>query len=715
MRSILAATIVALLCVCALLPARAQEQPNPKTLLPDAALEAIANEVSGALAYNSVADLGGYEHDRPAAEYAGTYRESEYIVRKAREYGYTNPHLEIFSQQNKTWDGEMAELWIEEPMRKLVVSYRDIPACLATGSHSGDVTSDLIYIGRGDQESDYRSRDVKGKLLLVSGSVGAAHSLAVRKYGAAGVVSFYNGSGKPADHPDQIAWSGIDRGAAQGDLPNPPAFGIIVSHRMGMELLDLIESGKTVRAHAIVKAAEYPADMEVVTATIPGDGSSTQEIVLSGHLFEGIAKQGAMDDMSGCATILETGRAYMQLVKKGLLPAPRRTIRFLWVPEISGTNAYLSRYQDEARRMVADINMDMVGEDVTRNHNSLHLFRTPYSAPSYLNDVCQQFFEFVGDTNREKVHNRRIAYAFRWPILDPTGSRDPFYFDIEKHYGSSDHAVFLIYGIPAVIFNNWPDIGYHTSEDRPNNADPTQLKRTAFIAGSALSVLASASGFDAVRIAALTNGLAGRRLAAEVAEAINLISRSSASDFGINYREAINLVSESYRREADAIESATVLAGDDSSAAEAIKTMAADFRARRQGAADRLASLAGLVAKQLGVENGPALPTSDDIAAGKKIPVLKKALTGLRGFGGEATTGLTGFYASEARAFVDGKRSILDIRNAISAELGPIETSKVEAYFESLSKAGVVEIQIRVKPPPPPPQKKPKKGSASGV
>jgi Zn-dependent M28 family amino/carboxypeptidase len=131
--------------------------------------------------------------------------------------------------------------------------------------------------------------------------------------------------------------------------------------------------------------------------------------------------------------------------------------------------------------MVAAISMDMVGADVTKNRNSLHVMRTPYSVNSFINEVTQQFFEFVGDTNREKVQNRAIAYNYRYPILDPQGSRDPFYYNIDKHYGASDHAVFLSHGVPAVLFNNWPDIAYHTNEDRSFNGDPTQLKRAAFI------------------------------------------------------------------------------------------------------------------------------------------------------------------------------------------------------------------------------------------
>ena len=100
--------------------------------------------------------------------------------------------------------------------------------------------------------------------------------------------------------------------------------------------------------HAIVKAAEYDAPMNVVVATIPGDGSTNQEFHFTAHLFEGIAKQGANDNCGGPATQLEAGRAWIEMINKGLMPKPKRTVRFLWVPEISGTRAYLLKHPEPA-------------------------------------------------------------------------------------------------------------------------------------------------------------------------------------------------------------------------------------------------------------------------------------------------------------------------------------------------------------------------------
>jgi hypothetical protein len=611
----------------------------------------------------------------------------------AKLYGLDDVHIERFKLPNKTWDGELGELWLITPTEKrLLISYRDIPAMLATGSKSGDVTAELVYVGRGEKESDYEGKDVKGKIVLASGSIGAVHSMAVRKFGAEAVISYNDPTGKPIDHPDQIAWNAIARGFGAQNDSQKTTFGFNISHRLGMELLDMVQRGDKFTLRAVAKTTEYDTDMQVPTAIIKGNGESQQEVAMTGHLFEGIAKQGAMDDASGSAVALEIARAWTKLIADGVLPRPRRTIRFLWIPEIQGTRAYLRRYPEEAKRMVAAISMDMVGEDVTKNRNSLHLMRTPYSTNGFINEVSQQFFEYVGDTNREKVQNRRITYSYLYPILDPQGTRDQFNYLIDKHYGSSDHAVFLAQGIPAVLYNNWPDVAYHTSEDRPFNGDPTQLKRVAFIGLASMDVMASAGPLHALRIAELTEGYAGERVATELRHAMQMVGDGNAD--GQCYREAVNLIRQAYVRESDAIRSASILA-ENTEATSQIDALAKTFvETGEKSDTARLNQYAGLIRHQ---EPVITMSTVDKEAAAL-IPVRKKpAPEGFGGGRGGPGQGpqppLTGFNAMEARSFADGKRSILDIRDAVSAEFGPLDTTKFVDFFHELEKTGEFELE----------------------
>jgi hypothetical protein len=43
--------------------------------------------------------------------------------------------------------------------------------------------------------------------------------------------------------------------------------------------------------------------------------------------------------------------------------------------------------------------------------------------------------------------------------------------------------------------------------------------------------------------------------------------------------------------------------------------------------------------------------------------------------------------------FADGKRSILEIRDAVAAEYAPIAIEALEAYFRAFEKAGLMKIQ----------------------
>jgi aminopeptidase YwaD len=680
--------IVVLLLALSAGPALAQEQPDPRTLIPAATLDAIAQHVSGAQAHDNVLEMCPYERNRPAEEYQGTYREAAYAEAKAKEYGFSDVHIERFPLGAKQWDGEAAELWVTEPgPPQLITSYRDVTATLATGSRSGDVTADLVYVGRGDSEEDYKDKDVTGKIVLCSGPVGAVHNLAVRKHGAEGVVSFYNGTGKPIDRPDQIAWSGISAGS---DPEAKTTWGFILSLRMGLDLLGRLEKHQHVKVHAIVKAAEYDAPMQVVVATIPGDGSTSEEFHFTAHLFEGIAKQGANDNCGGPATQLEAGRAWIQMIKEGLLPRPRRTVRFLWIPEISGTRAYLQAHPDLAAHAVASVSTDMVGANQTINHNSLHLNQTPYSIPSVLNDVSRQFFEYVGDTNREKLHNRRIAYAFANPIVDPQGTHDPFWYHIEKFYGSSDHQVHLDWDprVPAVQFGNWPDAVYHSSDDSPANQDPTQMKRSAFLMVTIGSVFANAGPDQAVSISEVALGYAGDRLADDLRNALLLVSTSDAASLATSYKEALNIVRQAYIRERLDVRSGATLAGGDQDARARIEALAKTLDTAEPLDTERVRMAGRYAAARLKVSLAvtPAL-TDAEQAASHVFYARKPGVEPPRRRGPQQgpPPPLSGYYAMEARNWADGKHSLLEVRNALAAEFGPVPLEKVEEFY----KAGV--------------------------
>src|SRR5678815_3197096 len=130
-----------------------------------------------------------------------------------------------------------------------------------------------------------------------------------------------------------------------------------------------------------------PSSFHVVSATIAGSDAAAGEIVLTAHLCHELA--GANDNASGSAALLGVARALRAAITDGALPAPRRTIRFLWLPEISGSQAWLVSHPDLLRNLRAGIHLDMVGGRPEVTHAALHLSRTAGSLPHIANPIAE--------------------------------------------------------------------------------------------------------------------------------------------------------------------------------------------------------------------------------------------------------------------------------------------------------------------------------------
>ncbi len=327
---------VLILVLAGLVPAVVQDTPpRPAPSSPEV-LRAIVNEASGERALQNEIHLTGVNRNRKAAEYRSGYFESAFILEKLREYGLEDSFtLDLPVEGGTTWDAESAELWTVEPELAKIADLDDMPASLCSGSATTDTTAELVYVGPGDREEFYKDRDVEGKILLVNGSPERARRLGVQKYGAAGLVGW--ASSHPEFDRDEVGWNGLRLGP--GDRAT---FGFTVSQRQGQDLRDALERGRKIVVRAVVKTqtvADYKDQLTV--ALIKGTERPDEELVFTAHLYEGWAKQGANDNASGCTAILETARVLRKLIAEGRIPPLKRSVRFLFVPEISGTAAYL--------------------------------------------------------------------------------------------------------------------------------------------------------------------------------------------------------------------------------------------------------------------------------------------------------------------------------------------------------------------------------------
>jgi hypothetical protein len=695
---------VGLIAVCLFIASPGKPQREEPTLpgLTSEQIMALIDSASGERALNHIRRLT-LLHRWFVSE--GYHQAAQYIAEKAREIGLRDITLHRFPADGKIfystcrslprWTVRSARLSLVSPLKKRLASWEENPITLASNSRSANITAPLVDVGEGTQASDYDGKDVKGKLVLASspqrkGRIDLVHRLAVLERGAESVVSYR--SYHLDDFPDLITWDHINTLELNG---KPSSFGFCLSKRMGWELKRLLLKGEKVSLHAEVDAKISDGHFEVVSAVIPGTDLADQEIWFIAHLDHCLPS--ANDNASGSAAILETAQTLLELSQKNVLPRARRTLRFLWVPEIWGTYAFIAKYPEETKKAIAVINLDMVGEHQKRCRSVFRVTRTPDSTPSFLNDLLDVHLNFLLAHNPEPGKELSDAYA----VVSPWGSHDAWNAELIPYSGGSDHFVFMggVIRVPATMFGSWPDDFYHSSEDTPDKCDPTQLRRVVVLGAmtaSSLMNLDPRSGLDLLDL--VFTGAKGR-LEESFGKSLGLLRKSPPSNRDL--REALNIIDWTERREQAALESTAALLSRDDGLRQRLHGCQSEIRQQsvtlRQNLSEYQKRING------GERKGsvpPAGRSPEEIAASRLVPVRNPAFPGpiWDGYLASPAEGqdpawrgtLSEFQLYEIGAFIDGRRSVLDIRNAVSAECGPTSLAVILRYLKDLEQAELV-------------------------
>ena len=682
----------ALLAIVSPVLLAAQERED-RTLLTQAQMTAIINEVSGERAMHHVLELVPYQRVRLPEEYNGPYRESKVIAEFAKQYGFSNVSIETFGTPTMAWQPTQGELWMTSPKNVKLFDIHDLALALASLNANGDFSGELIDVGAG-RAADFEGKDVKDKFVLSSGTTSQVYQQAIQR-GAKGVLGISAiGFQRSVDFPTQIVSSTVN---AQ---PGTVAWSVTpeVEHNLAAQLL----RGDKITIRSIVKSVQVPGKTEYVHAEIPGDGSTTQEVAISGHLYEGVIKQGANDDNSGCALILEIGRAYIKLINEGKLPRPKRTINFQFVPEISGTNAYLNAHPDKAKAIIGTLNFDMEAIRVAESRSYWVLQRTPDTFPSYLNDIAQSMMEYIADISRERVRFRRLGYAPSEPVESPRGSKDAFYIKIDKHYGSSDHVTYMQHGIPAVMFITWPDMWYHSSEDTPDKQDPTQYKRAAAVGLGGLAVISVGTDEMAARIVSDNLGRGLARMGESHTKGLGYMADATATTLPEAYKEAKNAIRHQAEIEKAVVRSASVMW---TNVAEGKKKTAVFEPLIDQRAAALLNEVKAayqLEASQRSVPATEPAMTAEERAASnliiEQVPQAGRDAGGGGGAGrggrgaGQGGPSLPEEDNAEFSILLGKGLSVLQVRDFLAGEFTPISLADVMAVVKAREAAGTVKL-----------------------
>jgi len=689
-----ARVIACFLLVLAVATLSAQSTPTlpAETLLDRAVLRALDEELSGVAAKDHVGRLAQL-HRVPASP--GFHEAIEYVMGRAKAVGLGDVHVETFPGDGTTWFGTLHGNrgwrvdagWLDEvrPQSRRIISYDDVRLAVADNSESADVTVELVDVGAGTQRSDYAGKDVRGKLVLCDATPSACHRQAVEELGAAGLVS-YNSNQVSAwwrDDQDLIRWGHLD---ARG---RKNAFAIMIPVRDARALQQRLARGEHITLHAVVRAHNDDAiGYETLVATIPGTDPAAGEIVFSCHLDH--EKPGANDNASGCAANLEIARTLKTLIDAKRIPPPARTIRFIWPSEMTGTIAYLSKYPEIAARIKAAVHLDMVGADPFITKSVLHVTRSPWSIATVTDDVEEVFGRYVIDGAMRAAGEGDMTHAIR----ARGGSKDAFWADITPYESGSDHWIYQEGGfaIPSIYLRDHPDIYIHTTGDLPDNIEPTKIKRSAFIAAASGYYLATMPDRGA-SLARLSYAGAYGRLAEDGRRAAAMAADPART------ADAATIVAQGVLREQRRIRSIDRFAiGAPARGAAAAAELEAGLG--ETGAAILTTFMPRADAERL-ARAGFHRPATDT-----RVPVRSAAVKGplapngdwVREKAGAAAPAIAGVPNSddvtyEIVNFVDGTRTVSEIRDAVSAEFEPLELKAVAEYLDLLARAGAVSFK----------------------
>ena len=203
----------------------------------------------------------------------------------------------------------------------------------------------------------------------------------------------------------------------------------------------------------MTKAASLIAGHNVM-GVIPGTDKAEEVIVVSAH-YDHIGRKGdeifngADDNGSGTSTVLEIADSFAQAAKAG--HSPRRTILFMLVTGeekgLLGSEYYAENPLYPLANTVADINIDMVGrvdKKYTNNPNYIYVIGSDRLSMD-LHDINES-------VNSDYTH-LTLDYKYN-DVNDPN-----------RYYYRSDHYNFASRGIPAIFFFNGTHADYHQPGD----------------------------------------------------------------------------------------------------------------------------------------------------------------------------------------------------------------------------------------------------------
>ena len=451
-------------------------------------LTAVSREISGNRARDYTMRLWQYDKWSTLPMWQKTAKEAQTIM---RERGFDEAIIVDTPADGVTrhgtwtnpigWDVKQATLEVIEPENipdeyRFLCNYLHNPTSLNNYScptPPEGIETELVLLEKSNEE-ELAKLDARGKIILVSsGSRGMKKYL--DKYGVPGILSDeIEGGNKDFINANQWlnGWSDFHGGWQMNASDSQNNFGFSVSQKTGNYLRNLLRDGKTVKVRAKIDSRYFTDDsLPYVVGSIRGSGSEGEDVLVVSHLYE----WGANDDCTGAASDIEAFGTLNDLIRSGVLPRPKRTIRMWLGFEKYGSMAYAVHNLERLRnKTIACICCDTPAENFDLSLMAVSISMNFNACPSYTDAL---FPEVV-----RKFHDRYAPNKL-WKTV-------PFASGLDNFFG--DPAI----GVPlnAISLNIGGHL-HHNSMDTIEKVDPRSLRVLSIINAVYLYYLADA-GYD---------------------------------------------------------------------------------------------------------------------------------------------------------------------------------------------------------------------------
>ena len=425
--------------------------------------------------------------------------------------------LEPAPQPSPGWDQQVSTLAIVRngQPEDVVLSREKERLILAINSFStpkGGVTAPLIDVGGGAAANDYTGKDVKGAIVIGTSGMGQLFTQAVVNRGALGVVSTQKAPAYLDPSPDLTQWGSI------GYDETHKGFAFRATPRAAATLKAALAAGPvTVRADVQTTFARKPE--LTLSAEIPGAVVPSERIVIAAHVQE----PGANDNASGTATNMELARALVMGVKAKQIPAPARTLTFLWVNEISGSRRWLSEHPEAVKGVKYMFSMDMTGEDITKTGGVFLVERWPDPGA-----VWQRAWDPHTEWGASRIdpktlkgdllNDLHLAICERVAKKSEAAAKRPWDVRSNPYEGGSDHTQFGSAGVPSVLDWHFTDRFYHTNRDTAEKTSPDEMRNVGVAVAASAWLMASADAQMGAAVTELVTKVGNARVAIETRE-----------------------------------------------------------------------------------------------------------------------------------------------------------------------------------------------------